>query len=187
MVKSVWLRLRIVIGLVLVLVLVHVVNMALGGSLNEFGIIPRDRKTWYHIATSPFIHASYGHLINNIIGLSIFASICLLRPIRQFVIASIFIILMTGVLVWLFGRPAIHIGASGWIFGLWSLSIMTAWFEHSLKNFIVAIIVVLLYGGMIYGVLPTQPGVSFEAHLFGAVSGFAFAALSSRRYRAKGY
>jgi len=73
--------------------------------------------------------------------------------------------------VWLFGRPAIHIGASGWVFGLWSLSIAIAWFERKPVNILLALIIVLLYGGMIYGVLPGDQGVSWEAHLFGAISG----------------
>ncbi|WNO09139.1 rhomboid family intramembrane serine protease [Teredinibacter sp. KSP-S5-2] len=185
MVGSFWLRIKIIIGLVCVLVGVHIANVMLEGQLQYFGILPRHWGTWYHIFTSPFIHQSYGHLINNIIGLSIFSAICLLRPVRYFVIASFFIIVVAGVLVWLFGRPAIHIGASGWIFGLWSLSIMTAWFDRSFKNLCIAVFVVFLYGGMIYGILPTRPGVSYEAHLFGCVAGILFAAMAAKSPRFK--
>lgn len=89
----------------------------------------------------------------------------------MFVIASFIIISSGGFLVWVFGRPAMHIGASGWVFGLWSLSIAIAWFERKPVNILLALVIVLLYGGMIYGMLPGERGVSWEAHLFGVISG----------------
>lgn len=174
--KSFWLRVKVIAGLSAVMSAVYVVNVFLHGELIQWGIIPRDTKTWYHVVTAPFIHGSYAHLFNNIVGLSIFSAICLLRPIRYFAVASVFIVMLSGALVWAFARPAVHIGASGWIFGLWSLSIVAAWFERSLKSLLIAFLVVFFYGGMIYGVLPTQPGVSFEAHLFGVLAGAVFAA-----------
>lgn len=180
MAKSLWLRVKLIVGLVLSLIIIHVINTFSDGLLNRFGVIPRSIDTWYHIALAPFIHGSYGHLINNLIGLIIFSAICLVRPISFYIAGSIFIILLTGLLVWFFGRESVHIGASGWVFGLWSLSIATAWFDRSLKNIGIALLVAFYYGGMIYGVLPTQPGVSFESHLFGVVSGISFAALGSK-------
>ncbi len=87
-------------------------------------------------------------------------------------------------MVWLFARPAIHIGASGWIFGLWSLTIAMAWFDRRFINIVIAVFVIFFYGGMFYGVLPGRPGVSFESHLFGAVAGVICALLmaKTRRY-----
>jgi membrane associated rhomboid family serine protease len=94
--------------------------------------------------------------------------------------ASAVIILLGGALVWLFARPGDHIGASGWIFGLWSLVIALAWFDRSPRNIAIALAVVFFYGGMVFGVLPTQ-GVSFESHLFGAIAGvFAAFTLSNK-------
>lgn len=165
------------------MVAVHIANMILGGKLNQFGIYPRDWGGWYHIFTAPFIHGDYPHLINNLLGLSIFSAICLLRPAHYYFIASLFIIILSGILVWCFGRSAYHIGASGWIFGLWSLSILIAWFDRKPQNIMIAVLVVFFYGGMIYGVLPTQSRVSFEAHLFGALAGILFAAFHARSVR----
>jgi membrane associated rhomboid family serine protease len=147
----------------------------LAGSLGQFGVVPRIVDKWHHILSAPFIHGSYPHLLNNLVGLSIFSALCLLRSVKFFVWSSIFIIVLSGSLVWLFGRSASHIGASGWIFGLWSLSISIALFDRSFFNFMLAILVVFLYGGMIAGVLPTDPNVSFEMHLSGAVAGVACA------------
>ncbi len=179
MLDTIRLRLRVISLLLLLLIAVHMLNMHLDGYLGRFGIMPRSLGHWYHILTAPFIHANYVHLMNNLMGLTVFGSLCLLRSIRFFLYSSVVIILLSGTLVWLFGRSALHIGASGWIFGLWSLSIATAWFDRRLLNILLAILVVVFYGGMAYGVMPTDPRVSFESHLAGAIAGvvaaFAFA------------
>lgn len=179
MARSLWTRIKLILGLVLVMILVHAINVVLDGQLNQYGIIPRSEAHWFHIFTSPFIHGDWVHLINNLFGLAIFSAFCLLRSVSLYVMSSVFIIALTGVLIWFFARTAIHIGASGWIFGLWSFSIAIAWFDRRLINILSGFVVVFLYGGMIYGVLPSDPKVSFEAHLFGAVSGVVFAFLYS--------
>lgn len=186
MVRSLWLRLRLIIGLAVFLSVVHLVNIALDGQLSRFGVIPRSESDWFHIFTAPFIHSSYGHLVNNIIGLSIFSAFCLLRSIRFYLFSSLFIIVVSGGLVWLFGRDASHIGASGWIFGLWSLSIAMAFFDRRIVNIIIAIMVVFLYGGMVYGVLPSDPRISFEAHMFGLIAGVMCAFCYRVFYQKKG-
>lgn len=174
-----WLRLKIILALALLMVLVHTVNVLLDGQLNQYGIIPRSAAHWFHIFTAPFIHGDMAHLINNLFGLAVFSAFCLLRPVSLYLLSSVFIIVLSGSLVWLFARSAIHIGASGWIFGLWSLSIAMAWFDRSLINILSGLAIVFLYGGMAYGVLPSDPKVSFEGHLFGAISGVVFAFLYS--------
>ena len=120
---------------------------------------------------------------NNMVGLAALGSLCLLRSARLFLVGSLFIITVGGILVWCFGRPALHIGASGWIFGLWSLSIALALFDRRPANLLLATVVILLYGGMVYGVLPGDPGVSFESHLAGAIAGFCWAFLYTRKQR----
>ena len=80
-------------------------------------------------------------------------------------------IVLGGSLVWLFGFAGIHVGASGWVFGLWAYLLSRAWFHRSWSNLITAGVVAVLYGGLILGFLPRQ-GVSFEGHLFGAFAGF---------------
>lgn len=169
--RSLWLRVKLIIALVVLMSAVHIVNVFLDGQLGQFGIIPRSVEGSYHILTSPFIHSSLGHLLNNLVGLSIFSAFCLLRSVRFYLVSSLFIIVVGGALVWLFGRHASHVGASGWIFGLWSLSIAMALFDRRFINIAIALLVVFLYGGMIFGVLPTDPRVSYESHLFGAIAG----------------
>ncbi len=179
MIKKLWLRTKVVVWVCSLMVFFHALNMVLGGVFYQYGILPRDIDSLPFVLSAPWIHGSLSHLINNIIGLAIFSWLCLLRSQRLYVWSSIFIIACSGLMVWLFGRSAMHIGASGWIFGLWSLSISLAWFDRKLKNIIIAVLVVVLYGGMIYGVLPQDSDVSFEAHFFGALSGVVAAWMST--------
>ena len=163
------------------MVAVHVVNFFTGGYLSTFGIEPREIESAYTIATAPWLHANVGHLGSNLAAFVVLGSLVLLQGLRYFVKASALIILLGGALVWLFGRDATHIGASGWIFGLWSLVIALAWFDRSPRNIAIALAVVFFYGGMVFGVLPTAGYISFESHLFGAIAGiFAAFTLSKK-------
>lgn len=178
MIAALWQRFNIVLTVCGVLSLIHVLNIAAGGELNQFGIYPRNTQSLHHIFSAPLLHGSLSHLLNNLMGLAIFSWLCLLRTVRLYIWSSVFIIAASGLLVWFFGRNAIHIGASGWIFGLWSLSIALAFFDRRLLNILIAIGVIFFYGGMAYGVLPQDPGISFEAHFFGAIAGVIAAWLS---------
>ncbi|WP_345427116.1 rhomboid family intramembrane serine protease [Halioxenophilus aromaticivorans] len=176
-------RSRVLITVVAVLIAVHLLNMMSGGVLVAYGIFPRQLGTLPHIITAPAIHGDVSHLLNNLIGFLIFASLCLFNSVSQFVRASVFIIFLSGLLVWLLGRPAWHIGASGWVYGLWSFAIFRAWYHRSLTNCIAAMVALCFYGVMLYGILPAYPGVSFESHLFGAIAGVIAAALITQKGR----
>lgn len=179
--RKAWENTKSVAVVVAVLALVHVINVALDGQLNRFGIIPRSTAHWYHIFFAPFLHGSWQHLLNNIIGLVVFSIFFLGRPKGFFLNASLAIIVMTGVLVWCFARSAVHIGASGWVFGLWGLAISMGFFDRRPSSIFISIVVAMLYGGMIFGVLPANSRISFEAHLFGALSGVFLAFWVSRK------
>jgi membrane associated rhomboid family serine protease len=171
---------KAIVGVSAAMIAVHVVNFFTGGALSNYGIEPREIGGAYTIASAPFIHADVAHLGSNLAAFVVLGSLVLLQGLRYFVKASAVIILLGGALVWLLGRPGDHIGASGWIFGLWSLVIALAWFDRSPRNIAIALAVVFFYGGMVFGVLPTQ-GVSFESHLFGAIAGvFAAFTLSKK-------
>lgn len=172
---------KAIAGVAATMVAVHVVNLFTGGYLLTFGIEPREIGSAYTIATAPWLHADIGHLGSNLAAFVVLGSLVLLQGLRYFVKASALIILLGGALVWLFARDATHIGASGWIFGLWSLVIALAWFDRSPRNIAIALVVLFFYGGMVFGVLPTQGYISFESHLFGAIAGiFAAFTLSKK-------
>lgn len=177
---------RIIILVCFWMFCIHVVNMLMQFQLARFGIRPGDVHSLPFIFSAPWIHGSWAHLLNNLVGLAVFSFLSVLRGVKFYTFSSFIIITLTGLMVWAFGRGgATHIGASGWIFGLWSLSIAIAWFQRSFINIVIAIVVVLFYGGMIWGVLPTSPHVSFESHLFGAISGVLAAYFLSRPKRKK--
>lgn len=162
---------------------VQIINVMNNGSLLPYGIHPRDFGGLPMILTSPFIHGNWPHLINNTIGLVTFSLLCMMRGIRFYVLASLFIIVVGGLMVWALARPAVHIGASGWIFGLWSLTIALAWFERSILNILISVAVIVVYGGMAFGLLPTSPHISFEAHIAGAFAGVLAAGFFARKDR----
>jgi membrane associated rhomboid family serine protease len=168
-------------GISAAMIAVHVIDLFLGGFLKSFGIQPREIGTAYTIVTAPWLHANFAHLGSNLAAFVVLGSLCMLNGLRYFVKASALIIIIGGALVWLFGRGSTHIGASGWIFGLWSLVIALAWFDRSPRNIAIALAVVFFYGGMVFGVLPTQSYISFESHLFGAIAGVAAAAMLSKQ------
>ena len=172
---------KTIAGVGATMIAVHVANLFTGGYLSNFGIEPREIGGAYTIVTAPFIHSDIAHLGSNLAAFVVLGSLVLLQGLRYFVKASAVIIGVGGALVWLFARTGDHIGASGWIFGLWSLVIALAWFDRSPRNIAIALAVVFFYGGMVFGVLPTEGYISFESHLFGAIAGvFAAFTLSKK-------
>ncbi len=147
--------------------------------LAQYGILPRVQQGLPHIFTAPFIHGSFAHLASNTLPLIVFSWVCLLRGWAYYLLSSLFIMVVGGLGVWLFARLALHIGASGWIFGLWGLIVSRALFEKDFKSILLSLLMLFFYGGMIYGVLPTDSHISFEGHMSGLVAGVLCAWLSS--------
>lgn len=166
-----------------IMVAAQVFNWAFNGWLYQFGLVPRQVGSLPGIYIAPFLHGSLVHLINNLFGFFIFSSLLFVHSLQRYLWSSFFIVTLTGILVWCFGRSALHIGASGWIFGLWSLTIATAWFDRRFINILIAVAVIFFYGGMLWGVLPTDPRVSFESHLFGAFAGVVCAFMQNKFYK----
>ncbi|UPQ81719.1 rhomboid family intramembrane serine protease [Pseudomonas knackmussii] len=160
--------------------LVQLANSFTGGALNVWGLVPRQVQALPGILIAPWLHGGWAHLQSNLSGLMILGSLVLLRSRRDFVLASIFIIVGSGGLVWCFGRTGVHIGASGWLFGFWGLLLARAWIDRSLLDLLLAGLVFIFYGGWLFGVLP-RDGVSFEYHLAGASCGVLYAVLSRER------
>jgi len=162
---------KTIAGLALLMVVLQVLNVATGYSLMAFGLVPRTLHGLFGILTSPFLHASFAHLSANLIAFLVLGTLVILDGLHRFIAVSAIVIVLGGALVWLFGFAGVHVGASGWVFGLWAYLLARAWFHRSWSNLITAGVVAVLYGGLILGFLPRQ-GVSFEGHLFGAFAGF---------------
>ena len=162
---------KTIAGLALLMVALQLLNVATGYSLMAFGLVPRTLHGLLGILISPFLHASFAHLSANLIAFLVLGTLVILDGLHRFIAVSAIVIVLGGALVWLFGFAGIHVGASGWVFGLWAYLLARAWFHRSWSNLITAGVVAVLYGGLILGFLPRQ-GVSFEGHLFGAFAGF---------------
>tara|TARA_R110002072_G_scaffold1598_6_gene13586 strand:- start:2232 stop:2816 length:585 start_codon:yes stop_codon:yes gene_type:complete len=179
--KSTWSALKAVVILVAVMWVVEFLNSLLGHRLNAWGIHPRNTQSLPGILLWPLLHGGYGHLLMNTTPLLVMGFFVALRGVRSFVFSSLFILLIGGLGVWLFGRDAIHVGASGLVFGYFGFLVALAWFERSLLTFAVASLVIFYYGGIIYGVLPQDEFVSWEGHLFGLIAGIMAANLFARK------
>ncbi len=170
------------VGAMLLLIAVEFVNAGLNHQLNIFGILPRNPNSLLGIFISPFLHSDNVHLASNALPLCIFMLLVMQHGIARFWLATILIVTLGGGLVWLLARPAIHIGASGLLFGYFSFLIVAGIQSRDLKLIAIAIAVGFGYGGIIFGVVPTDGSVSWEAHLFGLFAGILAAAwLSPKR------
>jgi membrane associated rhomboid family serine protease len=150
---------------------VHAINMLSGFALNQFGIVPRNLGGLWAIVVSPFLHTGIFHLVNNMIALFVLSTLFMLHSNEKYIQSVIMICLLGGLMVWLFGRNSSHVGASGLIFGLWSLCIASAFFEKKIIHIVIAFLVLVFYGGLIFGIIPRDPRISFEAHFFGLIAG----------------
>jgi membrane associated rhomboid family serine protease len=172
-------RLQLLLGIAALMLVLQLFNSVSGNALNAWGLLPRHPASLPGILFAPWLHGGWLHLLGNLPGVLVLGWLAMLDSRRRFVLASLFIILGSGLLVWLFARPGMHVGASGWLFGLWGLLLANAWFQHSLRNLLVALLVLFYYGGWWFGLLPHQ-GISFEYHLAGALCGVLYAALARR-------
>ncbi|MFC3120754.1 rhomboid family intramembrane serine protease [Agaribacter flavus] len=155
--------------------LIELVNLISGRLLNQFSILPRDLSSLAFILSAPFLHANLHHFLSNIITLAVFAVLLLQYGNKHFIKVSILLILSTGILVWLFGRQAYHLGASGLVYGYFAYLVLAGWMQKRILLMIISVGVAFLYGGIIWGVLPSRPYISWESHLFGFISGLALA------------
>jgi membrane associated rhomboid family serine protease len=164
---------------------VFIVGQILPFQLDSYGITPRTLRGLVGIPASPFLHADLAHIVSNTIPLTVL--LLLLAGSRGqtwTVVASI--VLVSGALLWLFGRSANHIGASGLIYGLIAYLLVSGLREGRVIPFIIAVVVWFLYGGTLAaGILPSLSShVSWEGHLFGMIAGGAIAYWQTRdQYR----
>lgn len=151
--------------------------------LSMLGIQPRSFIGIIGIFTAPLIHGNLSHLISNTVPMLFLGSTLFFFYPRIGAVVFFRTYFWTNVLVWLFARPANHIGASGVVYGLAFFLIFFGLFRRDFLSILISIITLLLYGGVFYGVLPTDPRVSWESHFAGALVGITSAVTFSRKRR----
>ncbi len=155
---------------------VQALNWVTNYSLNPaFGLFPRHIAGLDGVIAMPLLHGGFGHIMSNTPPLIVMGGLLAATATRALVAVNAFIVILGGALVWLFASPAIHIGASGLVFGWFGFLVVRGVVDRSPVTLGVTALVGVLYGSIIFGVLPGQPGVSWEAHLFGALAGAAAA------------
>ena len=169
-------RVTALIGFVAALWIIQAVNWSTGYALNAaFGLIPRQLSGLDGVLGMPFLHGSFEHLIANTPPLLLLGTLLAATATRALIAMNVVVVGLGGILVWLLGSSAIHIGASGLVFGWFGFLITRGLVDRSPVTLGAAVLVGLVYGSIIWGVFPGQPGISWEAHLFGAVAGAAAA------------
>jgi membrane associated rhomboid family serine protease len=152
--------------------------------LNSLGLQPGNWSYWQGILLMTFLHGDFYHLLSNTIGLAVFGTLLISKNRNDPYYASVGAILGCGLTVMLLGEPgSVHIGASGLVFGWWSFLIARAFYQRNFQSILIAVFVIVFFGGMIYGILPGQSGISWQGHLGGTIGGVTGARLVSKRFR----
>jgi len=155
--------------------IVYWMELLLGINLNRFGIYPRIISGIKGIILAPFIHGSVQHLYNNTIPLAVLTSFLFFFYSHKATRVLIWGLLMSGTLTWLIGRPSYHIGASGVIYMLVSFLFFKGIFTKHFRLIALSLIIVFIYGSMVWYIFPIKEGISWEGHLSGFLTGLFLA------------
>ena len=178
-----WQVAALVTGLFVVLLWVlEIVDTASGHALDPYGIQPRSEDGLVGIAAAPLLHFGFEHLVSNTVPVAVLGFLTLATGVARGLLATAIIWVVGGVGVWVFAQPdSNHAGASVLIFGWIVYLVVRGFLNRSTTEILVGVAVFLLYSGALLGVLPGQPGVSWQGHLFGAVGGLLAARLLTTR------
>jgi len=147
----------------------EIANMIFDHTLNHFALVPRQASKFFGILAMHFLHWNIPHLLSNTLPLVILGFlVCVNGKGKQ---VTLSIMLLTGLLVWLFARDGVHAGASGLVLGYWGYLLSSAFFERSFRNSLIAIVTFLIYGGIVISLLDFRDSTSFEGHIFGFIAG----------------
>ena len=141
--------------------------------LDRLGIVPRTQLGLRGILFAPLLHGTWNHLMANTLPFAVLGWLTLLQGVPEFTIVTAVVWVVSGLGVWLFAAPhTLHVGASGIIFGYFGFLLSRSYFEQDLRSAAVSVVVALLYGPLIWGILPSRRrGISWQGHLFGFVGG----------------
>lgn len=157
------------------------------GDLELNGIQPRDPNGLDGVLWAPLLHGGWDHLISNSVPLLVLGWLVLANGPRQFVAVTATVWLAAGLGTWLIAEPGTtHVGASGVAFGWMVFLLVRGFFLGSCAQILVAAVLFFYWGGMLWGVLPGQPDISWQGHLCGALGGLVAAWLVSRNTRGPG-
>jgi len=165
----------VALAFVVLLWLIKLIEYEFAYRFSYWGILPRDLQGLRGILFSPLIHGDFAHLAANTLPLLvlIFSLFFFYRKAPYLIFLLLY--LFSGVFVWLGGREALHIGASGLIYGLAAFLFLSGVLSHNIRLLTISLVVAFFYGGLFWGIFPIKPEISWESHLWGGISGFGLA------------
>jgi len=168
-----WVRAAgVVAAFVALLWVIEIVDAVTAGDLDRYGIEPRSEDGLVGIAVAPLLHSGWTHLEANSVPLLVLGLIVAVVSTARFFGVIAWTWVVSGFGVWLVAPSnSVTVGASGLVFGLLAYLLVVGFLERRAIGILVSVGVFLLYGGVLLGVLPGQPGVSWQGHLFGALGG----------------
>jgi membrane associated rhomboid family serine protease len=152
--------------------LAKTVEYFLPTNFKPFGLYPRTIEGLKGIICSPFIHEDFKHLTGNTLPFFLLSTAIFYFYRKQSHRIILYLWFLTETAVWLGARSAIHIGASGLVYAFASFLFFSGILSKERRLIAISLLVIFLYGGMIWGIFPESPFISWESHLFGTVSGF---------------
>jgi membrane associated rhomboid family serine protease len=168
-------------ALVFIFWMVEIFEQTTGINLVRLGVYPLHLKGLPGILFSPFIHSDFSHLVSN--SVPFFILLAMLIYFYRRISYRLFFMLyfFAGICLWIFGREAWHIGASGVVYAMAAFHFVSGIIRNDVRLLTLSVTVVFLYGGLMWGLLPINPEISWEGHLWGAISGVVLA-LVYRKY-----
>ena len=140
-------------------------------SLAGYGLKPRVPLRLLSIFSFPFLHADWLHLFSNLLPFIFFSTLIFNMFPKIYWKAMLFTFVLSGFWTWCFARPGTVIGASGWVYALLGFLLVAGFSKVSQKTMVVAGGLAFLYGGMVTGLVPYKPNISWEGHLMGLFAG----------------
>lgn len=151
---------------------VFIISKLTGNYLLMLGIIPRRVYGLPGIIFAPLLHVNFNHIFFNSIPLVVLSNFILIQGLNYFLLVTLSITLLSGILIWCFAKSGLHVGASALITGYWALLVSDIYQQGTLTALILGILSLYYFAGIFLGIFPGKKGVSWEGHLFGMIAGF---------------
>ena len=177
--------LRIPVLFVAIALVVKLIEVVFDTSFVTLGVYPRDLRGAFGIITSPFIHSSWEHLFGNAVPIIVLGGLFIYFNRSNFKEIGFWLYFISGIWLWIFGRSSFHIGASGVVYALAAYLITYGFVLRNKATLAITFLVILFYGSLIWYVLPIKEGMSWEAHLCGALCGVFLAIYYGKEQKRK--
>ena len=178
----------VALGFTLLLYLIELADVIIPAHLEDFGIHSRQLSKLDGVIWAPLLHSGWSHLFSNTVPILIFGFLAMASGIGRWIAVTATVWILGGLGVWLAGpSDAVTVGASGLAFGWLAYLLVRGLFNRSTGQLVVALVLLFIWGGMIWGILPGNPGISWQGHLFSVLAGVlaAWVVATSDKSRAR--